>query len=463
MSFILTAKQKEQAKLFNSQRYRYILSVGGARSGKTTGYCYNILYSALQYQTRKNCGISVAIIRDTLQSVKKTIMHGSMVEVLRAESFQQVRDASKYGVHHKVYTINDTKAQILFPNGASINFYGLEDNKLDRLLGTEHSILYYGEASLIKHTAYNLVQSRAAQYAEHVKLCYKGTNKKIVFRPKILIDLNPVGVQHWTYKIFFEGKNPVTELPIENFDRDYAHVVMNPSDNYQNLSEDFKAILEALPPREKERFLYGKYQSEQEYALWQQFEIDRDRITLREVPELQRIYVSIDPAMSANQYTSDKTGIIVAGRGKFNGENHYYVLEDRSGHYLPQEWTRQAILLYDKYKADGIVVETNQGGNIVTDTINRMCENTGHPRIHIIEARVKRAKILRAAPVQRLYIDRLAHHVEAEKLIDLEKQMCSYTGAANEDSPNSLDAFTQCLTALQYGSNYNSVNLRLTG
>ena len=278
MNIILTEKQKEQLNLLNDPTYRYILSVGGVRGGKTWGYCNFIIGSCLQYMTRKNTGISVGIVRDTLQSVKKSILHGTLQDVLKMLGFRQVHNAlkGKYkGWHHKVYSVtdNDTKAIVTFPNGATINFFGLEDNKLDRLLGTEHSILYFNEISTIKYNAYSLVQSRATQYAEHVKLCYHGTNKKILFRPKILCDLNPSSISHWSYKIFFEGKNPVTELPIENFSRDYAYLYMNPADNYQNISSDFKAILEALPPREKERFLYGKFQSEQEYALWQQDEI----------------------------------------------------------------------------------------------------------------------------------------------------------------------------------------------
>ena len=272
MGIVFTEKQKAQLKLLNNLNYRYILSYGGVKAGKTFSSIAWLVFQAGMWTTKKGTGISIAIIRDTLQSVKKSIQHGTLLDILRLLEFRQVHNIEKYkDFHQKVYSSDDTK--VTFPNGATINFYGLEDNELDRLLDTEHSILYFNEISTIKYNAYSLVQSRAAQYAEHVKLTYLNSNRKLIFRPKILLDLNPTSIDHYSYKIFFEQKNPVTDAPIENFEKEYASIAMNPVDNYINLSPDFKAILEALPPREKERFLYGRYQSEQEYALWQQDEI----------------------------------------------------------------------------------------------------------------------------------------------------------------------------------------------
>jgi phage terminase large subunit-like protein len=46
-------------------------------------------------------------------------------------------------------------------------------------------------------------------------------------------------------------------------------------------------------------------------------------------PELQRIVVAIDPAVSSNE-GSDETGIIVAGRDE---RGHGFVIEDLSGRY----------------------------------------------------------------------------------------------------------------------------------
>jgi len=62
----------------------------------------------------------------------------------------------------------------------------------------------------------------------------------------------------------------------------------------------------------------------------------------RNVPDLKRIVVAVDPAASSGE-EADETGIIVAGQ---DAAGHGYVLEDQSGRYLPTEWARIVISLY---------------------------------------------------------------------------------------------------------------------
>jgi phage terminase large subunit-like protein len=64
-------------------------------------------------------------------------------------------------------------------------------------------------------------------------------------------------------------------------------------------------------------------------ALWNLDAIDRARC--ERAPELQRIVVAIDPAVSSHE-GSDETGIIVAGKDECG---HGYVLGDLSGKYQP--------------------------------------------------------------------------------------------------------------------------------
>ena len=72
------------------------------------------------------------------------------------------------------------------------------------------------------------------------------------------------------------------------------------------------------------------------------------------MPELTRIIVAIDPAVTSGE-DADETGIIVAGKD-VGGRG--YVLADRSGHYAPTEWAKAAIELYRQHKADRIVGES---------------------------------------------------------------------------------------------------------
>jgi phage terminase large subunit-like protein len=77
--------------------------------------------------------------------------------------------------------------------------------------------------------------------------------------------------------------------------------------------------------------------------------------------ELKLVVVAIDPAVSTNEH-SDETGIVVAGLDR---RNHAYILADYSGKYAPHEWARKALEAYDLHKADRIIAEANQGGQMV--------------------------------------------------------------------------------------------------
>src|SRR4029077_3015893 len=98
-------------------------------------------------------------------------------------------------------------------------------------------------------------------------------------------------------------------------------------------------------------------------ALWQLDWLDRDRVT--KAPELKRIVVAIDPAVSNNE-GSDENGIIVAGLA---ADKSIYVLDDLSGKYAPHEWAAKAISAYRRHKADRVLAEVNNGGAMVENTI----------------------------------------------------------------------------------------------
>ncbi|MGX4804854.1 phage terminase large subunit family protein [Bradyrhizobium guangdongense] len=135
-------------------------------------------------------------------------------------------------------------------------------------------------------------------------------------------------------------------------------------------------------------------------ALWQLDWLDRDRIS--KAPELRRIVVAIDPAVSNNE-GSDETGIIVAGVG---ADGKIYVLEDCSGRYAPHEWAAKAIDAYRRHKADRILAEVNNGGAMVEATIRAL-----DPRVSFKAVHASRGKVVRAEPIAALYEQRKVHHV----------------------------------------------------
>ena len=176
-------------------------------------------------------------------------------------------------------------------------------------------------------------------------------------------------------------------------------------------------------------------------SLWRWADIEEARVNEVNLDELTRIEIGIDPAVS-NSKESDETGIIVAG---IKGEDAY-VLEDRSGKYNPSEWAIEAVKLYEKYKADAIVIEKNQGGNLLKNTIYQVCKthNLDIPRIKEVWA--SKGKVARAEPVYIYYENRKVHHLP--NLNKLEQQMTEWSYSKSNYSPDRVDALVWVLTDL---------------
>jgi len=178
-------------------------------------------------------------------------------------------------------------------------------------------------------------------------------------------------------------------------------------------------------------------------ALWQREWFDRDRVA--SAPDLRRVVVAIDPAMSTNE-GSDETGIVVAGVG---GDGHGYVVDDLSGRYAPHEWATRAVDAYRRHQGDRIVAEVNAGGEMVQATLRTVDANVSFMAVH-----ASRGKVIRAEPVAALYEQRKVHHVGS--LSVLEDQLCGFTSDFDRSragySPDRLDALVWALSDLMVKS-----------
>jgi phage terminase large subunit-like protein len=175
-------------------------------------------------------------------------------------------------------------------------------------------------------------------------------------------------------------------------------------------------------------------------ALWRLEWLDRDRVA-RAPEQLKRIVVAIDPAVSNNE-GSDETGIVVAGVDR---DGHGYILEDLSGRYAPHEWAAKAVAAFVRHKADRIIAEKNNGGDMVENTIRMISPNISFKAVH-----ASRGKVTRAEPISALYEQRKVHHVGG--LTALEDQMCSFTSDFDRGragySPDRVDSLVWALTEL---------------
>tara|TARA_R100001440_G_scaffold64218_2_gene84615 strand:+ start:815 stop:2086 length:1272 start_codon:yes stop_codon:yes gene_type:complete len=181
--------------------------------------------------------------------------------------------------------------------------------------------------------------------------------------------------------------------------------------------------------------LYAEILEDVEGALFHATNIEQTRIEV--TPDMQRIVIAVDPAVTSNKSTSDETGLIVAGRGI---DNHFYILEDKSGVFSPDVWIKRAIELYYKFDADRIVCEVNNGGDLIEKLLRVQDVNVPYSSV-----RATRGKMLRAEPISALYEQGKVHHVGYFK--HLEDQMCSYTPDTAK-SPDRLDALVWGISSL---------------
>jgi phage terminase large subunit-like protein len=173
-------------------------------------------------------------------------------------------------------------------------------------------------------------------------------------------------------------------------------------------------------------------------ALWTLDGIDRAR--RERAPDLARVVVAIDPAVSTNE-GSDETGLIVAGKDE---RGHGYVLEDLSGRYQPADWATAAISAYYRHSADRIVAETNNGGDMVENTIRMIDANASYGAVH-----ASRGKFVRAEPIAALYEQGRVHHIGC--FPELEDQMTAFVAdidRGKSGSPDRVDALVWALTDL---------------
>lgn len=211
----------------------------------------------------------------------------------------------------------------------------------------------------------------------------------------------------------------------------------NTADNRANLAPSFfDAILKRYEgTRLGRQEIDGELLDDNPNALFTVTDIDRARV--RTAPELQRIVVAIDPAATSGD-ESDETGIAVAG---VNGD-HGYVLADRTLRASPEKWARRAIEAYYEFKADRIVAESNNGGEMVASVIRSADANVP---VKLVTA--SRGKAIRAEPVSALYEQGRVHHVGSFPA--LEDQMTQFDPSeTSQKSPDRMDALVWAVTEL---------------
>jgi PBSX family phage terminase large subunit len=245
---------------------------------------------------------------------------------------------------------------------------------------------------------------------------------------RTIIVMNPANKAHFLYRKFATA---------ERTDTCYIHTTWQ--DNCTNLSDSFIGEAERTLRTNPKRYAHifaGEWSDDASGMLWTKAHIERVRVD--NAPQLARIVVAIDPAVTSKP-ESDETGIVVVGKDNLSNA---YVLEDLSGRYTPSQWASVAISACKRHGA-GIVAEVNQGGDMVTQVIRNI-----DPSVHIKQVRATKGKYSRAEPVFALYESNRVMHVGHFPV--LEEQMLAFNPDEG-DSPDRVDALVWGVSELITG------------
>ena len=314
-----------------------------------------------------------------------------------------------------------SKRRITFENGASATTFSADEPK--RLRGPEHDLAWADELA-----QWNWLDRPDNAWA-NLQFGLRRSGPK-GDRPQVIATTTPRPL-------------PLIRGLVKRVESGDPTIVMTVGatyDNAANLDPDYFAEMRRTyeGTRLGRQELLGEILDDVEGALWTLSSIDDARLRDDDdLPELTRIVVAIDPAVSASP-DSDETGILVCGRDR-PGEG--YVLEDLSGRYPPHEWATIAVAAYRRWRADRIVAEVNQGGDLVETTVRTVDRNVAYASV-----RASKGKVTRAEPVSSLYEQRRVHHYGAFPA--LEEQMTTYVPAMTSTSPDRMDALVYALTDL---------------
>jgi predicted phage terminase large subunit-like protein len=185
--------------------------------------------------------------------------------------------------------------------------------------------------------------------------------------------------------------------------------------------------------------LFGELSFEVENPLWRKNYIQYRTISL---DDMKRIVIGVDPAVTSQQ-KSDETGIIVAGLGM---DRNIYVIDDVSIRAHTSEWAKIVKHSYNKYHANVVVAETNNGGDLVESVLRGADEY-----IPFRSVRSVKGKVARAEPVSLLYEASKVFHFKQFK--ELESQMLSMSYQSEiTKSPDRLDALVWAIHEIKNSS-----------
>ncbi len=381
------------APLWKPARYK------GAHGGRGSGKSHNFGEMGI-VRCQSGPGTRMVCIREVQKSLKES------VKLLLEDKIQAFGLGQEFDVQHD---------RIITPGDGLILFQGMQDHTAESVKSLEgFDIAYIEEAQTLSHRSLELL------------------------RPTI----RKPGSEIWGSWNPRSADDPIEFLRSANPPPDSVVVQANWRDNpfFPKVLEAERLHDQVANPDRYGHIWEGDYEPAAIGAIWNRANLHAYRKA--KAPPLTRIVVAIDPqgkkALEPGQ--TDDTGIIAVGLGE---DGRGYVLADGTLNDSPKKWATRALSVYDALDADAIVVETNNGGDMVRHTVESV-----RPGVHIIEVTATRGKHVRAEPISALYEQGRVSHVGT--FSELENEMCLTTawGYEGPNSPNRMDALVWAMTEL---------------
>ena len=391
----LSTQQIETARVFLPllKPSRYLGCHGGRGSGKSYFFAEKLIEHCLV-----NPGTRWVCVREVQRSLKESVKR-AIEDKIQA-----------WGVGHLFEQRHDST---LTPGGGVILYQGMQDHTAESIKSLEgFSGAWVEEA-----------QTMTARSLEMLRPTIRKPGSELWF------SWNPRNASDPVDDLLRGLKPPPNSVVVQ------ANWKDNPW-----FPEELEAERQYDQATKPDRYMHiweGDYEPTAIGAIWDRLVLHRSRRDA--VPSLKRIVVSIDPAVSG-EAGSDEHGILVSGIGE---DGRGYVVDDLTCRGGPEIWSRMAVNAFDKWSADAVVIERNQGGDMCRHTLR-----TVRPALPVIEVTATRGKHVRAEPIAALYALGKISHVGT--FPELEQQMCQMTAAgyAGEGSPDRVDALVWGLTQL---------------
>jgi PBSX family phage terminase large subunit len=389
------------ACLANASRYKIIH--GGRGSGKSWGVARALLMRGAERPLRILC------TRELQNSIAESVHR------LLADQAGELGLGGFYAVQ---------EAKIVGLNGTEFFFTGLRHN-ISKIKSYERfDIAWVEEAQAISERSFSILIPTIRRTGS-----------------EIWLTLNPDLEEDYVYRHFIVSKVPGSIVQRLNW-----------SDNPW-FPDELRAEKDHLKACDTDAYLNvweGQCRTRVAGALWtkERFDAKRERAPETEqeremlIRTLQRVVIGVDPSGCAGEEDkrSDEIGMVALGLGH---DGIVRIIEDATGRYAPNEWANKALEMFDRWKADRIVAETNFGGAMVESTIR-----TARKTAPVKMVAASRGKVQRAEPVAALYAQGKVRHVG--QFPELERQYCHFStsGYVGPRSPDHADASIWGITEL---------------